>query len=111
MAVNLFRPRGWDCTPSSRQVAGCAYATMRASLGAALVLAGSTIVATIAGQWIHRTDPRLLRAACASKTSADVGRRLLSMTSIPRGAAIIREIQATTEAELAAWADSGAVCP
>ena len=100
-----------DRTPSMLRVGGCAYTAMRASLGALLILAGSSVVATIAGQWIHRVDPRLLRAACASKTSADVGRRMLGMTSIPRGAQIVREVQATTEAELAAWADSGAVCP
>lgn len=100
-----------DCSPSMHRIGGCAYTAMRASLGAFLILAGSSIVATIAGQWIHRVDPRLLRAACASKTSADVGRKMLSMTSIPRGAQIIREVQASTEAELAAWADSGVVCP
>lgn len=69
------------------------------------------VVATTVGAWLHRgPDPRLLRAACASKTSADAGRKILSMTSIPRGAQIVREIQATTEAELAAWADVDARC-
>lgn len=95
-----------ECDPSPSML-GCLRIVRSVALWS-LTVASAAMVASL----FHRgPDPRLLRAACASKTSADAGRSLLSMTSIPRGAAIIREIQATTEAELAAWADSGAVCP
>ena len=108
--MTLFTPRGWDCTPSTYRLGGCAWRFLRASSLAVFVLIGSTVVATIAGQWIHRVDPRLLRAACASKTSADVGRSLLGMTSIPRGSPIVRQVYEATEAEMRAWADTDARC-
>ena len=109
-AVKLTTPRGWDCVPSTSAVGGCAYAAMRASLGALLILVGSTVVATIAGQWIHRTDPRLLRAACASKTASYQARSLVSMASIPRRSEVIPKVTASWDAEARAWADYGEGC-
>lgn len=108
--MSIATPRGWDCVPSTSALGGCVWRFLRATSGAVAVLIGSTVVATIAGQWIHRVDPRLLRAACASKTSADRGRSLLGMTSIPRGSPIVRQVYEATEAELAAWADVDARC-
>jgi len=111
-AVSLFRPRGWDFVPSTSAVGGCARRLLHVTTIGAAAYVCVLVVATTVGAWLHRgPDPGLLRAACASKTSADVGRSLLSMTSIPRGSPIVRQVYEATEAELAAWADSGAVCP
>ena len=92
-----------DCSPSllgcSRIVRGVAWWTV------------TVVAAAMVASLFHRgPDPRLLRAACASKTSADVGRSLLGMTSIPRGSPIVRQVYEATEAELAAWADTEARC-
>lgn len=93
-----------DCSPS---LLGCVWIVRGVALWTTTV-AAAAVVASL----FHRgPDPRLLRAACASKVSADAGRRVLSMTSIPRGSSIVREIAASTEAELRAWADVEAVCP
>ena len=109
--MTLFRPRGFDCTPSTRQVGGCAVRLIHTSLVGLVGYVCVLVVATTVGAWLHRDpDPRLLRAACASKTSGDLGRRMLSMTSIPRGSPIVRQVYEATEAELAAWADTEARC-
>lgn len=101
-----------DLSPSVYRLGGCTVRLLHVTTIGAAAYVCILIVATTVGAWLHRgPDPRLLRAACASKTSADVGRRLLGMTSIPRGSAIVREVASSTEAELAAWADSGVVCP
>lgn len=92
-----------DCAPP---LIGCARVVRNVMLWTFTVAAAATVASLF-----HRgPDPRLLRAACASKTSADVGRSLLSMTSIPRGSPIVREVYASTERELAAWADVDARC-
>ena len=102
---------GFDPWPSTRAVGGCAVRLIHVTLVGAVAYVCVLVVATTVGAWLHRgPDPRLLRAACASKTIADVGRSLLSMTSIPRGSPIVREVYASTERELAAWADVDARC-
>ena len=92
-----------DCSPS---LLGCA----RIVRGVAWWTVTVAAAAMVASAFHRGPDPRLLRAACASKTSADVGRSLLGMTSIPRGSPIVREVAAATERELAAWADVDARC-
>lgn len=109
--MSLARPCGWDLVPSSRTVAGCAWRLLTVSAVGFVAYVAILAVATTVGHLLAGPDPRLLRAACASKASADAGRRALGMTSIPRGSSIVREIAASTEAELAAWADVEAVCP
>lgn len=107
--MSLARPCGWDITPSTYRVGGCA----RVALNTSALVFGVFVLWTAAKDCsaVVAPDPKLLRAACASKVSADAGRRVLSMTSIPRGSSIVREIAASTEAELRAWADVEVVCP
>ena len=109
--VSFARPSGFDPWPSSSAVAGCTWRLLTVSAVGFFAYVAILAVATTVGHLLAGPDPRLLRAACASKTSADAGRRVLSMTSIPRGSSIVREIAASTEAELRAWADVEAVCP
>jgi hypothetical protein len=70
-----------------------------------------TVTAAGIASMIHRgPDPRLVRAACASKTASYQARRLVSIASIPRRSEAVSVIAAAWAAEADAWADLPVEC-
>lgn len=67
-------------------------------------------VATTAGHLLAGPDPRLLRAACASKTASYGARSLVSMASIPKRSEVIPMMAQAWEVERRAWADVDVEC-
>ncbi len=72
-----------------------------------LVVAGAAAVASA----LHRgPDPRIVRAACASRAASQRARSLVSIASIPRRSEAVAVITAAWDAEAQAWADAPVEC-
>ncbi len=75
--------------------------------GYSLVVLGAAAVASA----LHRgPDPRLVRAACASRAASQRARSLVSIASIPRRSDAVYAITAAWDAEAQAWADAPVEC-
>lgn len=72
-----------------------------------LVVAGAAAVASA----LHPSpDPRLVRAACASRAASQRARALVSIASIPSRNEAVYAITAAWDAETQAWADAPLEC-
>lgn len=111
--MTLTRPSGFDPWPSSRTVAGCAWRLLTVSTVGLVAYVAILAVATTAGHLLAGPDPRLLRAACASKTSAMQARSMASVMTFRRPDAreVVAAVRRATETETRAWADVEEVCP